>query len=57
MCKRRTRFIHRGMPFINVLSTAIHTPRTVENTPNLPGTTPNYIVDNTQKDNALLWKN
>ena len=57
MCKRRTRFIHRKMPFINVLSTAIHTPRTVENTPNLPRTPPNYIVDNTQKDNALLWKN
>jgi hypothetical protein len=49
--------MHIETAFINRLSTAIHTPRTVENTPNLPGTTPNYIVDNTQKDNALLWKN
>ena len=49
--------MHTEKAVIHGLSTAIHTLRTVENTPNLPGTTPNSIVDNTQKDNALLWKN
>lgn len=49
--------MHTEKAVIHGLSTAIHTPLTVENTPNVPGTTPNSIVDNTQKDNALLWKN
>jgi hypothetical protein len=50
-------FIHKKRPFINGLSTAIHTRRTVENTPNLPGTTFNLNVDKSQSHNALLWKN
>jgi hypothetical protein len=39
------------------LSTAIHTQRTDEKTPNTPPATPNLILDNTQRHNALLWKN
>jgi hypothetical protein len=39
------------------LSTAIHTQCTGEKTPKLPSATPNPILDNTQRHNALLWKN
>lgn len=39
------------------LSTAIHTLRTAENTPTPIQTNPNLKIDNTQKHNALLWKN
>ncbi len=39
------------------LSTAIHTQCTGEKTPKPTLPTPNPILDNTQRHNALMWKN
>ena len=49
--------MHTGIMLFHRLSTAIHTQCTDEKTPKPPPTTPNPILDNTQRHNALLWKN
>jgi hypothetical protein len=49
--------MHTEEWLFHLLSTAIHTQCTDEKTPKPSPATPNLILDNTQRHNALLWKN
>ncbi len=52
-----SQLIHIETALFHSLSTVIHTQCTGEKTPKSPPATPNPILDNTQRHNALMWKN